>query len=352
MRLPLARPSLHSYLGAMCEPAKPPTISAVVTVYNKAPFLADTIRSLRRQAEDEGDVEYVFVDDASSDASVDVIKQCLDGAPHVRIIANADNRGPSVRLNQGAAAAAGDFLYFLDGDDIATKGAMLGMLRLLRREDAELIYGKTIKRVPGAALLDVTADPDAGYRISTAPLETVLGGGFVRMTLMCRRDLFLEAGGADETIFIQDESLPLRLAAKAKRLIDWQATVIAMPVVEGAVGKVSENRNQLRHDAFLANLHAIEETCASHPDLSAKLYARTVSAYWKFAKRQPGIGWLKPGFWRYLETKCLKPPLRSDVLAWMETELSYAAGVRRMPTTRVAGSDAFTLSSATTREAP
>ena len=83
----------------MSDTKKPPTVSAVVTVYNKAPHLADTIRSLRRQAEDEEDVEYIFVDDRSSDDSVEIIKTATSDAPSVRIIENADNRGPSVRLN-------------------------------------------------------------------------------------------------------------------------------------------------------------------------------------------------------------------------------------------------------------
>ena len=115
----------------MSDARKPPTISAVLTVYNKAPFLPDTIRSLRRQTEDETEIEYIFADDASSDDSVGVIRTLMADAPHARVIENADNRGPSVRLNQAAAAAAGAYLYLLDGDDIATDGAMMGMLRLL-----------------------------------------------------------------------------------------------------------------------------------------------------------------------------------------------------------------------------
>ena len=70
----LARSLSSRYLGAMSDARKPPAISALLTVYNKAPFLPDTIRSLRRQAEDESEVEYVFVDDGSSDDSVSIIK--------------------------------------------------------------------------------------------------------------------------------------------------------------------------------------------------------------------------------------------------------------------------------------
>ena len=107
---------------------------------------------------------------------------------------------------------------------------MAGMLRRLQSEQADIIYGKTAKRLPdGANLLALAAEAEAPHSVSRTPLETVLRGGFVRMALMCRRDIFRAAGGADENIFVQDESLPLRLAARAGRLIDWQAVVIAPP---------------------------------------------------------------------------------------------------------------------------
>lgn len=315
----------------MSQSAKPPLISAVLTVYNKAPFLPDTIRSLRRQAEDEREVEYIFVDDASSDGSVEIIESLMADAPHVRIIENQDNRGPSIRLNQGATAAAGSYLYFLDGDDIATRGAMSGMLRLLKQEQADFIYGRTVKQAPaGVDRLALSADTDAPHQVSRRPLETVLGGGFVRMALMCRRDIFKAAGGADEHIFVQDESLPLRLAARAGRLIDWQAEVIAMPPAVAGAEKVSRNQDQLHHDAFLAYRNALHEFGEDYPDLAPKLYARAVSAYWKYAKRQPGADVLKSGFWHYLQTKTGTAAPRWDVLAWMADDLASIPDIRRM----------------------
>ena len=316
----------------MSDARKPPMISAVLTVYNKAPFLPDTIRSLRRQVEDETGVEYLFADDASSDDSVDIIRTLMADAPRIRVIENRDNRGPSIRLNQAAAAATGDFLYLLDGDDIATYGAMAGMLRLLERERADFIYGKTAKRLAGDVdLFSIAADPKAPHRVSTRPLATVLGGGFVRMALMCRRELFLDAGGADERIFVQDESLPLRLAAKAKRMIDWQATVIAMPPPPADGGfKVSGNKGQLHHDAFFAYRHALDDFGDEYPELLPTLYAKAVSAYWKQARQMPGAGVLKPGFWRYLQAKTGRPKVCSEVLAWMAAEFSALPGIRRM----------------------
>lgn len=316
----------------MSETATPPMISAVLTVYNKAPYLPDTIRSLRRHAEDERDIEYVFVDDASSDQSVSLIRELMAGAPRVRVIENADNCGPSVRLNQGAAAATGEFLYLLDGDDVATQGAMEGMHRLLRDYDADLVYGKTAKKLgKDIDLFSLTADPKASTRLSERPLQMVLEGGFVRMALMCRRSLFLEAGGADERIFVQDESLPLRLSAKAKRMVAWQADVIAMPHPLSGTEKVSRNKSQLHHDAFLAYRYALDDFGMDYPDLAPLLFAKAVSAYWKLERRRPGPAFLKSGFWRYLRVKVGKPTPQQRVLAQMQAAFAELDDIRRMP---------------------
>ena len=162
-------------------------------------------------------------------------------------------------------------------------------------------------------------------------MEKVLGGGFVRMALMCRRDIFKAAGGADEHIFVQDESLPLRLAAKS-RPADRLAGQRHHAAAAGRRWslRVSSNKNQLHHDAFLAYRNALHAFGEDYPDLAPKLYARAVSAYWKYAKRQPGAAIAKRGFWHYLQTKAGKAPPRWDVLAWMADELSEIPNVRRM----------------------
>lgn len=326
----MAFPIPWRYDDVMKNPAATPVVSAIVTVFNKAAYLPATIASLRRQMPDERLVEYIFVDDASSDGSVAVIEEAMADAPHYRMIANPDNRGPSIRLNQGARQATAFFLYFLDGDDIALGGAMAGMLDLLQKEKADLIYGKTATAKEGRGVIE--ADPKAPHTVSETPLAYIMKGGFVRMALMCRRDLFLEAGGADERIFVQDESLPLRLAARATRFIDWQAKVIARPAA-GASGSrgthISSDRTQLHHDAFFAYANALEDVRETHPDLAPKLYAKAVSAYWKFGKRRQRSNLLHPGFWRYLQTKSLSPVPNPAVLAWMADELLALPNIRR-----------------------
>jgi hypothetical protein len=153
--------------------------------------------------------------------------------------------------------------------------------------------------------------------------------GFVRMGLACTRDLLLRAGGADPRIFIQDESLPLRLACHAGRLIDWTAVVLLMPDRGAGASRISSDKTQLHHDAFLAFAHALEDLGPAHPKVAPVLYARAVSAFWKYAMRKSGHPLLQPAFWRYLEAKLLHPAPRPEVLAAMAAELRRLPGIRR-----------------------
>src|SRR5690606_28743726 len=96
---------------------------------------------------------------------------------------------------------------------------------------------------------------EALIEMSDHPLQMVLTGRFLRMQFMARRDTYLKAGGADERVFIQDESIPLRLAAQAKRWLKLHDTVMYVPHIEGAL---SRNVSQLNHDRFLAHYYLLK----------------------------------------------------------------------------------------------
>lgn len=306
-----------------------PKVSALVTVYNKAGFIARTIASVRAQLPNEEDIEYVFVDDVSSDNSMEIVRSAIAGAPNALLIENSENRGPSVRLNQAANAARGEYLYFLDSDDLAAPGAIPGMLSLLQKEQGDVIYGKTEKRPLGLGEEPPQVPKDDDYSVSETPFEAILGGGFVRMALMCRRDLYLKAGGADERIFVQDESLPLRLGLHAQRLLDWNARIVfRQPDPEGG-SHISSNRDQLQHDAFLAAANVLDELPEEFAQHAPQLYARIVSQHWKMRKRHGALPLLSRDFWRYQTSRKGAPP-NAAALESMRKDFRALENVRRM----------------------
>ena len=94
---------------------KMPVISVILPVYNVEPYIGACIESLKQQS--FRDLEFIFVDDCSTDNSVDVIEDFARTDPRVRIIRNTENLGPGPTRNRGIEAAKGAYLSFIDPDD-------------------------------------------------------------------------------------------------------------------------------------------------------------------------------------------------------------------------------------------
>lgn len=95
----------------------PPTVTVLTAVRNGARFLDDTIRSI--QAQTFVDWEYVLVDDASEDETVQIIEAAAARDPRVRLIRRAERGGPYVAANVGLSSAQGRYVVRLDADDLA-----------------------------------------------------------------------------------------------------------------------------------------------------------------------------------------------------------------------------------------
>lgn len=90
-------------------------ISIIIPVYNAKLYIQDTLDSIF--AQNFWDYEVIFVDDGSTDDSLDyLIKKCAD-KKNVKIISNEVNRGAAQSRNTGFQYASGEYVIFLDADD-------------------------------------------------------------------------------------------------------------------------------------------------------------------------------------------------------------------------------------------
>uniref|UniRef100_UPI00064999E9 glycosyltransferase n=1 Tax=Geobacillus sp. ZGt-1 TaxID=1631556 RepID=UPI00064999E9 len=93
-------------------------VSVVTPIYNNEEYLRDCLESLIRQT--YGDIEYIFIDDGSTDKSFNIVKD-YGNYPNVKIMSNTYNLGIVSAYKEAVKAATGDILCFLDADDIAHK---------------------------------------------------------------------------------------------------------------------------------------------------------------------------------------------------------------------------------------
>ncbi|SCM74129.1 glycosyltransferase [Desulfovibrio sp. 86] len=94
--------------------ASPPLVSVIIPTYNYAQFLPEAVHSVLRQRADNLDVEIIVVDDGSTDNTQDVARQMQRDIVYVR----QQKSGVSTARNTGIQKARGDFVVFLDADDV------------------------------------------------------------------------------------------------------------------------------------------------------------------------------------------------------------------------------------------
>lgn len=96
-----------------------PKVSAIVTIYNRESYLEQCARSLFSQT--LGEIEYIFVDDASTDRSVEVLRRVVQEYPHreaaIKIIELGQNGGVSNARRTGMSYVTGDYVIHTDSDD-------------------------------------------------------------------------------------------------------------------------------------------------------------------------------------------------------------------------------------------
>lgn len=93
-------------------------VSVIVPFFDSAATLPRCLDSLCRQSLRE--IEIVCVDDASTDASAEVVRRCAGRDSRVRLLRLAANGGPGTARNAGIRAASGDYVGFLDADDFVS----------------------------------------------------------------------------------------------------------------------------------------------------------------------------------------------------------------------------------------
>lgn len=146
-------------------------ISIVIPLYNKEKSIVTTLQSVINQT--FTDWECIVVNDGSTDNSLEVVKNFVDGLDikdwRLKILSQ-DNAGVSAARNRGIHAAMGEFVAFLDGDDIWDKDFLKEMAQLIEDYPGRSIYGlgcERIKRGETVVLKDCYYRGESGWSYAT-----------------------------------------------------------------------------------------------------------------------------------------------------------------------------------------
>jgi CDP-glycerol glycerophosphotransferase len=115
-----------------------PQISVVVPFHNNEDLLADCLRSIARQT--HASLEVIMVDDGSTDGSVEIAARRAESDPRF-ILVRVPNGGPGFARNRGIERATGEYLGFVDADDMLPSHALEVMLHTLQESGSDFVSG-------------------------------------------------------------------------------------------------------------------------------------------------------------------------------------------------------------------
>lgn len=126
--------------------ASMPLVSCIMIFWNAASFLPEAVASILAQTYEHW--ELVLVDDGSSDGSTAMARHyAAQHAGRIRYVAHAGhrNRGMSASRNLGLSQAAGEYIAFLDADDVWLPEKLAQQVGILAAQPAaDMVYGRTL----------------------------------------------------------------------------------------------------------------------------------------------------------------------------------------------------------------
>lgn len=221
-------------------------LSIITINRNNAAGLEKTLQSVAAQTFKE--FEYIVVDGASTDGSVEVIKRYESQFAHLKWISEPD-KGIYNAMNKGIRMASGDYIQILNSADcLAAPEVTERMLAELERQgNPAILYGNMVKCFPdGRKVVDRCF---AGQEITMLGMYT---GTLNHDPVYIRRDLFEKYGYYDETLkIVSDWKWYLQaiiLGGERPQYFDIDVTLFDMTGIsesEGSRAKIKEERKKV-----------------------------------------------------------------------------------------------------------
>ena len=182
--------------------ANPPLVSVVIPTHNRPDMLCEAVASV--QAQTFTNYEIIVVCNGSS--SDDLVRYAA--IPDIRLIVTSC-KGIGLALNIGITAAQGDWVAFLDDDDLWEPNKLETQLRVAESKHADVIFCDVVSFGKGCKTTPPLRPP---ARLSTREAFFLGNCGGGCSVAMVRRSALLAVGGLDETLVSPDWDLWMRLS--------------------------------------------------------------------------------------------------------------------------------------------
>lgn len=187
-----------------------PSISIITACYNAADFIEETIRSIQNQT--FTDWEWFIVDDCSEDAAVSIILEFAKNDARIKLLPLKKNVGVAKARNMGIALAKGNYMTFIDADDVWAPNFLAENVARISQSEGFLcasyeMYDETLKRKLGELIVPKYATYSAILKTNTISCLTA----FIDISRLGKEFM-------PEIKYRQDMGLWLKYLKKIKRV--------------------------------------------------------------------------------------------------------------------------------------
>lgn len=191
-----------------------PLVSVIIPMFNAQQWIEETLRSVLAQTHDHDRLEIIVVDDGSTDAGRELAAQLLETSDVRHRIIQQENSGPSSARNAGWNAAGGEWIQFLDADDLLVPEKIATQVQSEGGSPA-ILHSPWQRLGPAEPGWTPVGEVAAHSYPPGAEIEHLITtDGFLHLSAcLLRRDWLCRVGGFDERFWlIEDVDLLVRIA--------------------------------------------------------------------------------------------------------------------------------------------
>jgi capsular polysaccharide export protein len=251
------------------DPAAPPKVSVILPVYGVEKYIEECLVSIQRQNLRE--IEIIPVNDKSPDGSQAIIDRLAAEDPRIRPIVLPENVGQGFARNEGIRAARGEYIYFIDPDDLLASDEVLAeCLNAAEADGSDLVRVRKVIFDDGKPPSTGRLDANEAYFpkrevIANASNDPHILKSWHHCILLYRKSLIDDAG----LTFITPQWEERAFVCSAYKMANQ---ITALPILGNAIRKraksTSRRKRTLTDLSYMAsNIRATAEVLANTPSL-------------------------------------------------------------------------------------
>ena len=245
-------------------------VSVIIPTYNYAHYITEAVESVLNQT--YKDFEIIVVDDGSTDNTKEVIRPYLNKIKYIY----QQNSGPSAARNRGIKEAKGEYIAFLDADDIWLPQKLELQIKFIEKEkelglvfsdmtcfnEKGILKKSFLKDIPVFNDLCIESLSSIEKIISDDVFNALLQGNFIPTnTVIVKKECFDKVGLFDENLlFVEDRDMWLRIA------LAYRIGFIKLPLVKRRFHRRNINKGEIYRLGRLL----VMQKYATYPYLSKK----------------------------------------------------------------------------------